>query len=94
MALLEDAGPAGPAGAQGLLTAMPALDTGAREFAQVYGAQGALLAALTAEASSRGDTGMAGLLSALEQALRDQTLEMAPAPKEAPRLTAYVYPVV
>lgn len=91
MTLLEGAGPADVAGTPGLV---PPLAAEPRTFAQVYGADDGFLATQSAEATLRGEPGMAGLLSALDAALRDRTLEIAVPPKGGARLAPYVYPVV
>jgi hypothetical protein len=65
-----------------------------RSFAQVYGTGGRMLTQLSLDAMAEGATDLATLLRALEQALQDGSLDLAPALAPAPRLSRYVYPVV
>lgn len=102
MLLLNAAGAGGTARAKGLAPPMAALDMPPQSFADVYGGEEDLLVTMAAHARDRDDPGMADLLTELERALRDGTLEIKAssesAPRltqeSAPRLTQYVYPVV
>lgn len=72
---------------------MAALNAPPRSFAEVYGMEGRLLARLAAQAVSD-EPEMATLLTALEQGLQEGTLKVPVAAPPAPRLTAFVYPVI
>jgi hypothetical protein len=85
--------PPGEAPGGGLAPPMAALNAAPRRFREVYGEAG-LLGSLAADATRRGDPALADLLGALDRGLRDGTLALAPPPGPAPRLAAYVYPVI
>ena len=94
MTLLEVAGSGVTPPAQGLAPPMAALDMPPQSFADVYGGDGDLLVTMAAQSCARNDPGMASLLTALDRALQDGTLDIKAARGSAPRLTQYVYPVV
>lgn len=94
MTLLEAAGSGAAPDAQGILSPMTALDSPQQSFADVYGKDGNLLTTMAARAQTNDDPAMASLLTALDLALQNGTLDIKAAPGSAPRLTQYVYPVV
>lgn len=94
MTLLDAAGTGGVLPVRGPELSVEGHDVPQRRFADVYGKDGNLLLSLAAQAQADDDPGMAGLLTALDQALHTGTLEIKAKPNPAPRLTAYVYPVV
>ncbi|MDR7157277.1 hypothetical protein J2W40_004125 [Sphingobium xenophagum] len=73
---------------------MAALDMPSQSFANVYGRDENLLVTMAAQARDCDDPGMASLLTGLDRALQDGTLDIKATPESAPRLTQYVYPVV
>lgn len=73
---------------------MPDLTAAPRSFAQVFGSDGQLLAQLGRDATAQGQPDLAALFHALDTGLREGGFEIPNAPKPAPRLGRYVYPVV
>lgn len=71
-----------------------AADQSVRSFAEVYGEDGRLLKSLAKDMQDEGNATMAKMLSALDEALLDGSLDLADPPTPAPRLTGFVYPVV
>lgn len=94
MTLLDAAGSGATPRAHGLSTPMTALEASPQSFADVYGADGNLLTTMATVAQTNDDPGMASLLTALDRALQNGTLDIKASPRSAPRLAQYVYPVV
>ncbi|WP_421999222.1 hypothetical protein [Roseovarius mucosus] len=83
----------GPVETAGLIPPMAELNAAPHPFAEVYGAEG-LFAQTAIRAMEDGEQSMAALLSALQVALENGRLDLAPPDKPAPRLGGFVYPVV
>lgn len=69
-------------------------DQSVRSFAEVYGEDGRLLRSLAKNMQDEGNATMAKMLSALDEALLDGSLDLADPASSALRLTGFVYPVV
>ncbi len=73
---------------------MPELNADLDGFAQVYGPNNNLLDQLAVAATNAANPELASLISALDDGLREGQLSVHKAPRPAPRLSRYIYPVV